>query len=107
LYKFREEKKALIIKIENWLKEPNITEGRRKYLKGWRKKEVLLLSHSRKRKKKLNVVLHNGITIAFAKEFIQQADQILEENQIRKFVRQGAEILNPDQLQRIYGESLE
>lgn len=85
---FRETKKELIDKIEVWLREDNIKEGRRKYLRGWRKLEVRLLAHSKKRMKQINVVLHNGITIDFA----------------RRFVREAAEALPQDQFQQIYGK---
>lgn len=87
---FRESKKDLLKKIETWIKEENITEGRKKFLKGWRKKEVNLLSYSKKREKQINIVIHNEITIDFS----------------RRFVKTASHVLSQDLFQKIYGLSL-
>lgn len=81
---FREIKKELLNKIQNWINEDGITDGRRKFLRGWRKKEVNILSYSKKRERQINIVIHNGVTIDLAKRFVHIASQILPQPLFQK-----------------------
>jgi ribosomal protein S18 len=81
---FEKEKKSIINKINVWLNEPNISIGRKKFLKGWRKKESKILSYSKKRTREIQKNISNNLDIDFLKRFINNSSKILPQNIFQK-----------------------
>lgn len=80
---FIHEKKIILNKINIWINESNITNGRKRFLKGWRKKETKSLSYSKKRINKINNEIQK-LTNNEAKQFIKNSANILPQNIFQK-----------------------
>lgn len=80
----------ILDKIHLHLREENITDGRRRFLRGQRKIYTQLCSYAKKRIRLIHLVIYNGTSESLA----------------RKFVEVAADELPIETFQRIYGLAL-
>lgn len=90
LREYRENLKRQLEGLHELLREPEITLGRKKYLKGRRMVVTTLLSRSKERIRLINTVVHNTRDLDLAVKFIGVA----------------AEELSMDVFQKIYGRTM-
>jgi len=70
---YRERMKKKVENIHMLMREDDITDGRKKYLKGLRMVSTNLLAHTKERIATFNRIIHNGSQADFAKTFMDVA----------------------------------
>ena len=78
LKKLREKHKIELEKLSNLIRDGQISDGLRRFLKGKRKMITNLLSDSKKRIKLYNSALNNRVSTDLAKRFIKNAADQME-----------------------------
>lgn len=82
--KEREKLKAVLDGLHILLRDEDLKEGKKKYLKGKRKFTTQLLAYTKERIKLFNTVAHNGVSQNLALKFVQIASVELSQRTFQK-----------------------